>query len=187
MVINYYLTEFVYDYRNNVLIINEVTRKDKIIQKRIEFDTFVWKNALKHIIFVGKSALKWWLFIRKSVSLQHEIVLKHVEKENTRFSYPVERLCWTQAFGASGDVTGTGEWHKMSEVWWLMYDVWCMMADVWCMRAEGRADGRDKTGYVQTNKGINDFFANNSGLTIRLAHYFFVPLRSVYTAMLVRI
>ena len=40
MVINYYLTEFVYDYRNNVLIINEVTRKDKIIQKRIEFDTF---------------------------------------------------------------------------------------------------------------------------------------------------
>jgi hypothetical protein len=41
MVINYYLTEFVYDYRNNVLIINEVTRKDKIIQKRIEFDTFV--------------------------------------------------------------------------------------------------------------------------------------------------
>ena len=40
MVINYYLTEFVYDYRNNVLI-NEVTRKDKIIQKRIEFDTFV--------------------------------------------------------------------------------------------------------------------------------------------------
>ena len=41
MVINYYLTEFVYDYRNNVLIINEVTRKDKIIQKRIEFDTFI--------------------------------------------------------------------------------------------------------------------------------------------------
>ena len=41
MVINYYLIEFVYDYRNNVLIINEVTRKDKIIQKRIEFDTFV--------------------------------------------------------------------------------------------------------------------------------------------------
>ena len=41
------------------------------------------------------------------------------------------------------------------------------------MMAEGRADGRDKTGYVQTNKGINDFFANNSGLTIRLAHYFF--------------
>ena len=41
MVINYYLTEFVYDYRNNVLIINEVTRKDKIIQKRIEFDTLV--------------------------------------------------------------------------------------------------------------------------------------------------
>lgn len=33
MVINYYLTEFVYDYRNNVPIINEVTRKDKIIQK----------------------------------------------------------------------------------------------------------------------------------------------------------
>ena len=58
MIINYYLTEIVYDYRNNVLIINEVTRKDKIIQKRIEFDTFVKKNALKHIIFVGKSALK---------------------------------------------------------------------------------------------------------------------------------
>ena len=33
MVINYYLTEFVYDYRNNVLTINEITRKDKIIQK----------------------------------------------------------------------------------------------------------------------------------------------------------
>ena len=41
MVINYYLTEFLYDYRNNVLIINEVIRKDKIIQKRIEFDTFI--------------------------------------------------------------------------------------------------------------------------------------------------
>ena len=35
MIINYYLTEIVYDYRNNVLIINEVIRKDKIIQKRI--------------------------------------------------------------------------------------------------------------------------------------------------------
>ena len=58
MIINYYLTEFVCNHRNNVLIINEVTRKDKIIQKRIEFDTFVKKNALKHIIFVGKSALK---------------------------------------------------------------------------------------------------------------------------------
>ena len=31
MIINYYLTEIVYDYRNNVLIINEVIRKDKII------------------------------------------------------------------------------------------------------------------------------------------------------------
>ena len=41
MIINYYFTEIVYFYRNNVLIINEVTRKDKIIQKRIEFDTFV--------------------------------------------------------------------------------------------------------------------------------------------------
>ena len=41
MIINYYLTEFLYDYRNNVLIINEVIRKDKIIQKRIELDTFV--------------------------------------------------------------------------------------------------------------------------------------------------
>ena len=41
MIINYYLTKIIYDYRNNVLIINEVTRKDKIIQKRIEFDTFV--------------------------------------------------------------------------------------------------------------------------------------------------
>ena len=41
MKINYYLTEIIYDYRNNVLIINEVIRKDKIIQKRIEFDTFV--------------------------------------------------------------------------------------------------------------------------------------------------
>ena len=30
MIINYYLTEIVYDYRNNVLIINEVIRKDKI-------------------------------------------------------------------------------------------------------------------------------------------------------------
>ena len=39
MIINYYLTEIVYDYRNNVLIINE--EKIKIIQKRIEFDTFV--------------------------------------------------------------------------------------------------------------------------------------------------
>ena len=39
MIINYYLTEIVYDYRNNVLIINEVIQK--IIQKRIEFDTFV--------------------------------------------------------------------------------------------------------------------------------------------------
>ena len=58
MIINYYLTKIIYDYRNNVLIINEVTRKDKIIQKRIEFDTYVKKNALKHIIFVGKSALK---------------------------------------------------------------------------------------------------------------------------------
>ena len=26
MIINYYLTEIVYDYRNNVLIINEVIR-----------------------------------------------------------------------------------------------------------------------------------------------------------------
>ena len=58
MIINYYLTEIVYDYRNNVLIINEVIRKDKNRSKRIGFDIFDKKNALKHIIFVGKSALK---------------------------------------------------------------------------------------------------------------------------------
>lgn len=33
MIINYYLTEIVYDYRNNVLIINEVIRKDKSLQQ----------------------------------------------------------------------------------------------------------------------------------------------------------
>ena len=70
--------------------------------KRIEFDTFAWKNALKRIIFIGKNALEWWLFVWKSVYLQHKIVLKYAEKENRRLSYPVERLCWTQAFGNNG-------------------------------------------------------------------------------------
>ena len=32
MIINYYLTKFVYDYRNNGSRINEVTQKDKIVQ-----------------------------------------------------------------------------------------------------------------------------------------------------------
>jgi hypothetical protein len=32
--------------------------------KRIGFDTFVRKNALKHIIFVGKSALNQWTLMK---------------------------------------------------------------------------------------------------------------------------
>ncbi len=41
---------------NNTIYIN--SRKDKKRSKRIEFDIFAWKNALKYIIFVEKSALR---------------------------------------------------------------------------------------------------------------------------------
>ena len=42
---------------NNTIYIN--SRKDKKRSKRIGFDTFAWKNALKYIIFVEKVYLKF--------------------------------------------------------------------------------------------------------------------------------